>query len=102
MLDIDTWAGERMDARYLIAHFVGGTVAGWLVLGIILYLDLSGLWTLISRSDMWLVASVMLGKAFGMTFGIAATATSVCWRGAGAGERNAARRSSSHGHGAPP
>jgi hypothetical protein len=74
---------ERIDGRFLIAQFMAGTLTGWLVLGGILYLDLSGLWTLIGRSDIWLVAIVMLGTAFGMTFGIATMATSLCWRGTG-------------------
>ena len=78
---------EAFDGRYLIAQFIGGAITGWLVLGAICYLDLSGLWTLLGRSDMWFVAIVMLGTAFGMTFGIAAMATGLCWRGAGRASR---------------
>ena len=83
MPDMCNSSDERIDGRYLIAQFMGGTLTGWLVLGGLLYLDLSGLWTLLSRSDMWLAAIVMLGTAFGMTFGIATMATGFCWRGTG-------------------
>lgn len=86
---------ETIDGRHLLGQFIGGAITGWLVLGSIFYLDLSDLRTLIGRSDMWFVATVMLGSAFGMTFGIAAMATGLCWRGTGLaddGDRKRARQ----------
>ncbi len=79
MPDFGSWSDERINGRYLIAHFVGGMFTGWLVLGLMLYSNFSGLFTLLARSDMFFVAIVMLGTAFALTFGIAAVATSLCW-----------------------
>ncbi len=55
--------------RFLAGHLVVGVTVGWTLLGLLLALDIGGLWTLISASPEAPVALVMLAIFFAITFG---------------------------------
>jgi hypothetical protein len=62
---------------FLLAHLLVGVLAGWTVLGLLLWLDVAGLRSLIVGSDSaWLVVS-LLAFGFAVTFGSLAMGTGV-------------------------
>jgi len=63
--------------RFLAANCIAGIVTSWLFLGGIVWLDVGGLYQLLSRSPDAGVAIAVLAVGFAVTFGSAAMATAV-------------------------
>ncbi len=62
---------------FLLGHLLVGILAGWSLLGLLLWLDVAGLRTLIQRSgESWLVVGLLL-FGFAITFGSLAMGTGV-------------------------
>ena len=62
---------------FLACHFAGGMVAGWTMLGGLLWLDVAGLGGLVMSSDLFPVPLLMLLVAFATTFGGVATGSAI-------------------------
>jgi len=62
---------------FLLGHLLVGIAVGWALLGLLLWLDVAGLWSLIAASDSaWLVVALLL-FGFAITFGSLAMGTGV-------------------------
>ncbi len=62
---------------FLLGHLLVGILAGWSVLGLLLWFDTAGLRTLIAKSgEGWLVVGLLL-FGFAITFGSLAMGTGV-------------------------
>ncbi len=62
---------------YLIRHALAGVLAGWVTVVVLLGLDVLGLGTLVSASDLWPIPLLMLLLFFGFTFGSVAMAAAI-------------------------
>ena len=72
-----TWNSLPRLVRFVLRNIAIGVSVGWLLLAAILYLDLGGLWSLISHSSYWFAALFLLVGGFAVTFGPAAVASAV-------------------------
>lgn len=63
-----------------LLHLGGGALVGWLILGMLLWLDVANLGQLVAASEPWFLPVLMLGFAFGATFGVASFATGLAWQ----------------------
>jgi hypothetical protein len=55
--------------RFLVVHGAAGVIAGWTMVGGLLWLDVAGLGGLVVASDLFPVPLLMLLAAFAITFG---------------------------------
>jgi hypothetical protein len=73
--------GERVAAPslpvFLACHCAAGIVAGWIMVGGLLWLDVAGLGVLVMASDMFPVPLLMLLAAFAITFGAMAMGSAI-------------------------
>ncbi len=72
-----TWNRLPRLVRFVLRNIGIGVAIGWSMLAAILYLDVGGLWSLISHSSYWFAAVFLLAGGFAVTFGPAAVATAV-------------------------
>ncbi|MFM9844577.1 MAG: hypothetical protein ACKVOI_16570 [Dongiaceae bacterium] len=63
--------------KFLAAHLAVGIGAGWIVLGLLLWIDVAGLRSLIVNSGDSVIALVMLAIFFALTFGSLAMGTGI-------------------------
>jgi hypothetical protein len=81
---------------FLAWHCLAGVIAGWTMLGGLLWLDVAGLGVLVMTSDLFPVPLLMLLAAFAITFGAVAMGSAIMGLGrsdgpAGRGLRPAPR-----------
>lgn len=62
---------------FLLGHLLVGVLAGWMVLGLLLWFDVAGLWSLIAESDSAGLVLALLAFGFAVTFGSLAMGTGV-------------------------
>ena len=62
---------------FLARNCLAGVAAGWLLLAGLLYLDVARLGQLIAGSEDWLLALLLAGAGFGLTFGSLAMGTAI-------------------------
>jgi hypothetical protein len=62
---------------FLARNCLIGIATGWLLLAGMLYLDVASLGYLLFTSDQWLVALILIGSGFGLTFGGLAMSTAI-------------------------
>lgn len=75
-----TMAPRRQDTRlvrFLLHNALIGVAAGWTLLAVLLWTDAFALHTLVFGGEHALLALVMLGAGFAITFGSAAMGTAV-------------------------
>ena len=72
-----TWKQFPQLVRFLLLHAAIGIGAGWLLLALLLWTDVSGVGALIWASDSRVLAVAMLAAGFAITFGGAAAAAAV-------------------------
>ncbi len=75
------WRRQDRLVRTMIANWLGGMVVGVVFAVVLLWLDVSGLRTLLWRSDMPITATLMLMGAFAFTFGGLVCAAAVMMAG---------------------
>jgi hypothetical protein len=63
--------------RFLARHCLLGVVAGWCLLGALIWLDVARLGELLFRSEDRLLTLVLAGAGFAVTFGSLAMGTAV-------------------------
>ncbi len=73
----EAWRSLPQLVRFLFLNAAIGIGAGWFLLALLLWTDVSGVGTLIWRSDSPLLAVAMLAAGFAITFGGAASAAAV-------------------------
>ncbi len=62
---------------YLLRHCLAGIIAGWLVLAGLIVTDVGRLGSLLSRSDYWVEALILMIVFFAITFGSLAMGSAV-------------------------
>ena len=62
---------------FLARHCVLGIVAGWVLLGGLILLDVARLGELLFASEHWLLTLILAGAGFGVTFGSLAMCTAI-------------------------
>lgn len=70
---------------FLAFNCLAGVIAGWTMLGGLLWLDVNGLGGLVMASDLFPVPLLMLLAAFAITFGAAAMGSAIMGLGRGDG-----------------
>ncbi len=73
----ETWKRLPQLVRFLLLHAAIGIGAGWLLLALLLFTDVSGIGHLIWTSESPALAIAMLAAGFAITFGGAAAAAAV-------------------------
>lgn len=71
------WRSLPKLVRFLFLHAAIGVGAGWLLLALLLFTDVSGVGTLIWASESPVLPVTMLAAGFAITFGGAAAAAAV-------------------------
>jgi hypothetical protein len=71
--------------RFLVVHCVAGVIAGWTMVGGLLWLDVAGLGGLVMTSDLFPVPLLMLLAAFAITFGGVAVGSAIMGLGRSGG-----------------
>jgi hypothetical protein len=70
---------------FLAFNCLAGVIAGWIMLGGLLWLDVAGLGALVMASDLFPVPLLMLLAAFAITFGAVAMGSSIIGLGRSGG-----------------
>ena len=70
---------------FLAFHCLAGVIAGWTMLGGLLWLDVAGLGVLVMASDLFPVPLLMLLAAFAITFGAVAMGSAIMGLGRSGG-----------------
>ena len=70
---------------FLAFHCLAGVIAGWTMLGGLLWLDVAGLGALVMASDLFPVPLLMLLAAFAITFGAVAMGSAIMGLGRSGG-----------------
>lgn len=70
---------------FLVYHCLAGIIAGWTVVGGLLWLDVAGLGGLVMTSDLFPVPLLMLLVAFAITFGSVAMGSAIMGLGRSGG-----------------
>ena len=71
--------------RFLVVHCVAGMIAGWTMVGGLLWWDVARLGGLVMTSDLFPVPLLMLLAAFAITFGALATGSAIMGLGRSSG-----------------
>ncbi len=74
---VRTWKSLPRLVRFMFRNAAIGISAGWMLLGMILWADIGGLYTLIAHSSYWFAALFLLFGGFAVTFGGAGVASAV-------------------------
>ena len=77
---------------FLVCHCLAGIIAGWTVVGGLLWLDVGGLGGLVMTSDLFPVPLLMLLAAFAITFGSVAMGSAIMGLGRSGGPAGVAGR----------
>jgi hypothetical protein len=72
-------------ASFLAFNCLAGVIAGWTMLGGLLWLDVAGLGVLVMASDLFPLPLLMLLAAFAITFGAVAMGSAIMGLGRSAG-----------------
>jgi hypothetical protein len=85
-------------AAFLACHCLAGVLAGWIMVGGLLWLDVAGVGRLVMASDLLPVPLLMLLAAFALTFGSVAMGSAIMGLGRSGGSAGVAGRDRSSPH----
>ena len=74
---VRTWKSLPRLVRFMLRNIGIGIAAGWALLGLMLWADSGGLYSLITRSSFGHIALFLLFGGFAVTFGSAGVASAV-------------------------
>ncbi len=77
MMIVRTWKSLPRLVRFMLRNAAIGIVAGWIFLGMLLWADVGGLYSLMAHSRFGHIALFLLMGGFAVTFGAAGVSSAV-------------------------